>query len=135
MNSFIAISLLAVVGVSIAAPAKYEHAGGHHPVVVPGPAVVHTYPAVAPVVKCGHNLLVSCGTHHAAVPCQAHAGHGHAHGGYGGHAPAPAPVHHHAAPAPAYHHAAPEYRAPKKHKKHHKKHFKSAEDSSSAEMM
>ncbi|XP_058119763.1 vitelline membrane protein 15a-1-like [Anopheles ziemanni] len=84
MNSFIAITLLALAGVALAAPPKYGHAGGH---VVPGPAVVHTYPAVAPLVKCGHNLVVSCGTHHAAVPCQAAAhGHGYGHGGHGGHA-------------------------------------------------
>uniref|UniRef100_A0A182MB40 Uncharacterized protein n=1 Tax=Anopheles culicifacies TaxID=139723 RepID=A0A182MB40_9DIPT len=122
MNSFIAITLLAVVGVAIAAPAKY---GGHHGGVVPGPAVVHTYPAVAPVVKCGHNLLVSCDPHHQPVPCKAAAHHeGH---GYGHHAPAPA-YHHapapHYAPAPAYHAPAEhggEYRA-KHHKKHHKKH-------------
>uniref|UniRef100_A0A182MZ60 VM domain-containing protein n=1 Tax=Anopheles dirus TaxID=7168 RepID=A0A182MZ60_9DIPT len=147
MNSFIAITLLAVVGVAVAAPPKYGHAGGHHAAVVPGPAVVHTYPAVAPVVKCGHNLLVSCDPHHQAVPCKA-AAHGH-HGGYHGghHAPAPAPAYHHApaphhyAPAPAYHGAADhgEYRAKKHHgKKHHK--GKSADSvgeaiDSSSEMM
>uniref|UniRef100_A0A182QZ39 VM domain-containing protein n=1 Tax=Anopheles farauti TaxID=69004 RepID=A0A182QZ39_9DIPT len=148
MNSFIAITLLAVVGVAVAAPAKYGHDGGHHAAVHPGPAVVHTYPAVAPVVKCGHNLLISCNPHHQAVPCKA-AEHGH-HGGYHGghHAPAPAPAYHHApaphhhAPAPAYHGAAEhgEYRAKKHHgKKHHKK-GKSADNvgeamDSSSEMM
>ncbi|XP_050078724.1 vitelline membrane protein 15a-1-like [Anopheles maculipalpis] len=132
MNSFIAITLLAVVGVAIAAPAKYGHAGGHHGGVMPGPAVVHTYDAVAPMVKCGHNLLVSCDPHHQTVPCKAAAHHG-GHAGYGHHAPAPAPAYHHApaphyAPAPAYHgeHGG-EYRA-KHHKKHHKKHGKSADN-------
>uniref|UniRef100_A0A182IX23 Uncharacterized protein n=1 Tax=Anopheles atroparvus TaxID=41427 RepID=A0A182IX23_ANOAO len=89
MNSFIAITLLALVGVALAAPPHYGHAGGHGGHVVPGPAVVHTYPAVAPVVKCGHNLLVSCGAHHAVVPCKAAAAHGHGYGhehGHGGHA-------------------------------------------------
>uniref|UniRef100_A0A182PDW8 VM domain-containing protein n=1 Tax=Anopheles epiroticus TaxID=199890 RepID=A0A182PDW8_9DIPT len=132
MNSFIAITLLAVIGVAIAAPSKYGHAGGHHAAVVPGPAVVHTYPAVAPVVKCGHNLLVSCDPHHHPVPCKAAHGHHEAHhGGYGHHAPAPAPAYHHA-PAPHYAPAAPAYHAPaehgeyraKHHKKHHKKHGK-----------
>uniref|UniRef100_A0A182I7C1 Uncharacterized protein n=2 Tax=Anopheles arabiensis TaxID=7173 RepID=A0A182I7C1_ANOAR len=126
MNSFIAITLLAVIGVAIAAPAKYGGGHAHHGGVVPGPAVVHTYPAVAPVVKCGHNLLVSCDPHHHPVPCKAAPAH---HAGYGHHAPAPAPAYHHA-PAPHYAPAAPayhgaeehgEYRA-KHHKKHHKKH-------------
>lgn len=126
MNSFIAITLLAVIGVAIAAPAKYGGGHAHHGGVVPGPAVVHTYPAVAPVVKCGHNLLVSCDPHHHPVPCKAAPAH---HAGYGHHAPAPAPAYHHAAAphyapaAPAYHGAEEhgEYRA-KHHKKHHKKH-------------
>ncbi|XP_050086622.1 vitelline membrane protein 15a-1-like [Anopheles aquasalis] len=138
MNGIIAITLLAVVGVAIAAPSKYGgHGHGGH--VAPGPAVEYTYDAVAPAAKCGHNLLINCNPHHVAVPCKA-AEHGH---GYGHHAPAPAhhapaPAYHHA-PAPAYHHApapahAPEYREAKKHgKKHGKKHFEGAD--SSSEMM
>uniref|UniRef100_A0A182F3T8 Uncharacterized protein n=1 Tax=Anopheles albimanus TaxID=7167 RepID=A0A182F3T8_ANOAL len=144
MNGFIAITLLAVVGVAIAAPAKYGgHGHGGH--VAPGPAVEYTYDAVAPAAKCGHNLLINCNPHHVAVPCKAaEHGHGYGHAAPAHHAPAPAyhhapaPAHHHA-PAPAYHHApapahAPEYREAKKHgKKHGKKHFEGAD--SSSEMM
>ncbi|XP_052868776.1 vitelline membrane protein 15a-1-like [Anopheles cruzii] len=129
MNGFFAITLLAVVGVAIAAPY-----GGHHGHVVPGPAVEYSFKAVAPAPKCTHNLLVGCNPHHAPVPCK-----GVEHG-YGHHAPAPA----YHAPAPAYHapaaHHGGEYRAKKHHgKKHHgKKHFKSADNvgaSADSEMM
>ncbi|XP_053676625.1 histidine-rich protein PFHRP-II-like [Anopheles nili] len=123
MKFLVAIAVCALAGVCVA--------DSYGKPAYPAAPVAHTYPAHAPHVKCGANLLVGCAPNVAHVPCHpAHGGHQEYHHAapapayhhapakkeYGHHAPAPA--YHHAPAAPAYHHA-PAYEAPKKEYGHH----------------
>uniref|UniRef100_A0A182PTX4 VM domain-containing protein n=1 Tax=Anopheles epiroticus TaxID=199890 RepID=A0A182PTX4_9DIPT len=96
MKFLVAIAVCALVGVCAA--------DGYGKPAYPAAPVAHTYPAHAPHVKCGANLLVGCAPNVAHVPC---------HPAHGGH------HEYHHAPAPAYHAPAPAYHAPAKKEYHH----------------
>ncbi|XP_063695632.1 uncharacterized protein LOC134827033 [Culicoides brevitarsis] len=90
------MKVFAIIAACIAVASAYGgNAGGYGAggYVQPYGQQVHSYPAAAPRVDCGHNLLVSCQPTSATVPCVpsygkggygAGAGYGGAMGGHGG---------------------------------------------------